>query len=41
MTKHCYLYSPEMKVVILKNIFYFRFDFFAFSCVTFCYIKLV
>lgn len=41
MTKHCYLLSPGMKLVILENIYYVRFDLFAFSCVTFCYIKLV
>jgi len=41
MTKHCYLQSPGMKLVILENIYYFRFDLFAFISVTFCYIKLV
>lgn len=34
MTEHCYLQSPGMKLVVLENICYFRFDLFAFSCVT-------
>ena len=34
MTKHCYFQIPGMKLVLLENIYYFRFDLVVLSFLT-------